>query len=697
MYHSSRISIGKIYIITIIGISSVLLHMPSYGEIFIVDTNADSGVGSLRDALQLANTAAGKDSIFFAIPGSGPHSIRVLTSLPAIHDSVLIDGYSQSGTSFATETEPAVLLIEIDGSVAGSTTSGLDIHCSHCLVRGLVINRFSRYGIHVTSGSNTIVEGNHIGTDVAGFQEMGNGFSAIRCDDSSNNIIGGIESGSRNVISGNGSGVIIYDGSNNVVCGNYIGIDASGAIDLGNTGRGISVINGSNNTIGGPSEGFRNVISGNYQGISLQRTSYNIIRGNYIGTDASGYVAIGQLDNGIDLFDTHHNTIGGSAVGEGNVISASSEHGIQHHCYQNFYEHNLIIGNRIGTDVSGSSALPNMGSGISLGYLVSDHTIGGTAPGEGNIISGNGEHGIYLHSPMWHTKIQGNKIGIGADGMPLGNGGHGILIVPPAMDNMIGGIEEGAGNIIACNDSAGIRVERGGADIYFANSIHSNGTLGIDLGDEGVTPNDPEDFVVNYPALTSVTSYGGSTTITGNIEGDPDKEYRLEFFSNSESDPSGHGEGEVLLGASTVTTDSVGDAAFVVMLPNEVTGGRYVSATATEYETATSEFCEDVLVMKLQGDLSVGELTLSWTSLSGVTQYWLYGASNNAFFSPMTTSPYDNRLAVLPTEATAWGAPNGIDDPNNNWTYQVIAVTALNLEIARSNRIGEFDYSLSIP
>lgn len=847
--------------------------------VFIVTASADTGAGTLREAISLANAMAGRDSIYFAIPGTGPHTIQPQSSFDAILDQVLIDGYSQPGATPATDSSPAVLRIEVDGTYINDGTFGvLRVGSDSCLIRGVTINRFAESGIQIVPNGSTarhnVIEGCYLGTDIEGTRALGNSFAGVEIYFADSNLVGGVESssrnvisgniwgvfiwggchntvignligtdamgtadlgnsyagvslsiawentiggsfdgtrnvisgndwggisfydsdrnlvagnyigtditgqlciengdadieltlssentiggtsecsrnviscsgsgisfddsnqnvvlgnfigtdalgvralsnrdagitiansghntiggtaiGSRNLISGNGKGIHISSGSDNLILGNFVGTDATGTSSLGNSGSGVGIQWGVRNTVGGTTQGSRNVISGNGGGISMAWTVQNVIRGNYIGTDVSGTAAIGHSGSGIHLYESSGNTIGGATEGAGNVIAASGEHGIEHHCTQYTGENNRILGNYIGTDASGTTALPNMGSGISLGQYVLSHTIGGVVPGAGNVIAGNAEHGIYLHSPMGATQVLGNRIGVGADGMPLGNGGHGVFIVLIAMENTIGGIEEGAANVIAYNGGAGIRLDpAGGNNVFLANSIYSNNLLGIDVGDDGVTPNQPGDFVENYPVLTSVISSGGYTTIEGTLQSEPSTEYHLEFFSNAVPDPSSYGEGETFLGFASVSTDDTGEADFSVTLPVTVAGGLYVSATTTELETATSEFSKVVFVMALAGDIVGDQLALWWTPVPGVALYWLYGASNAAYFEPGLSPPFENRLAILPPGTTAWGAPYGIGDPYSNWAYLVLAVDGSNQEITRSNRFGEFDF-----
>src|SRR5437667_1889846 len=239
---------------------------------FTVNSAADPGTGvcdavecTLREAITAANAHAGTDTIVFNIPGAGPHTIRPTSNLPSITSPVTIDGYTQPGASVNTldDGDNAVLTIELDGSLGGTFGSPtlLSISAGSSIVRGLVINRGSAlYGISLdTNGGNTI-EGNFIGTNVAGDAVLGNNQGVIIQFGSSNNLIGGTTPAARNIISGNSDGISLSGGPGNIIEGNFIGTDHTGSNDLGNT-IGIGVTASSNNTIGGTSAGARNVIS----------------------------------------------------------------------------------------------------------------------------------------------------------------------------------------------------------------------------------------------------------------------------------------------------------------------------------------------------------------------------------------------------------------------------------------------------
>ena len=157
--------------------------------VFTVTNTNDSGAGSLRQAMLDANDTGGTDTIAFDIPGTGPHTIQPMSELPFIFDPVIIDGTTEP--DFA-----GTPIIELDGSLAGSTTSGLSIFSGNSTVSGLVINRFGENGILLESGDNEI-NGNYIGTDVTGTVAIGNGLVGVKLNNASNNTIGGTTAGSR--------------------------------------------------------------------------------------------------------------------------------------------------------------------------------------------------------------------------------------------------------------------------------------------------------------------------------------------------------------------------------------------------------------------------------------------------------------------------------------------------------------------
>jgi Right handed beta helix region len=243
-------------------IPALLLAIISVGTVVadtypVTNTN-DSGAGSLRQAIIDANGHGGPDNISFNIPGSGVRTITPVTALPAITSPVTIDGYTQPGSSANTAAsgDHAVLLIELSGAAVGSTGDGLvfETTAPGSSVRGLVINRFAGNGILIQSTGNTVA-GNFIGTNASGTGAVGNSLDGISVQASSNTI-GGTTTPARNVISGNGRhGISLGDAAvaaqNNLVQTNFIGTDASGTLLLGNGGDGVFAISATNNLIGG--------------------------------------------------------------------------------------------------------------------------------------------------------------------------------------------------------------------------------------------------------------------------------------------------------------------------------------------------------------------------------------------------------------------------------------------------------------
>jgi hypothetical protein len=227
-------------------------------DTFPVTNTNDSGPGSLRQAIIDANGHGGMDTIAFNIPGAGVRTIALAAELPVITSPVVIDGYTQPGSSANTLTagDNAVLLIELNGAGAGNSGNGLTLglNAAGSIVRGLVINRFAASGILIQGNGNTVA-GNFIGTNASGTGALGNGLDGISVR-SSSTTIGGTITAARNVISANSRHGISLGGGdavvqNNLVQTNFIGTDATGTHLLGNAGDGVFAIAATNNTIGG--------------------------------------------------------------------------------------------------------------------------------------------------------------------------------------------------------------------------------------------------------------------------------------------------------------------------------------------------------------------------------------------------------------------------------------------------------------
>jgi titin len=241
------------------------------------------------------------------------------------------------------------------------------------------------------------------------------------------------------------------------VQGNYIGTDITGAVKLPNT-IGVHIAGGAGrNVIGGTTTAARNIISGNsWAGVALYDfgTKGNIVQGNYVGTDVSGAFALGNARVGVHITeDAQENLIGGVEEGAGNLISGNDALGV---CLCKRVKNNKVQGNRIGTNAEGTVAVPN-NSGIAIREGSSRNLIGGTLAGAGNLVSGNKGNALALSEPgTVNNAIQGNIIGLNVTASaPLGNR-LGLAILSGASSNRVGGAESGAANIIAGNHESGI-------------------------------------------------------------------------------------------------------------------------------------------------------------------------------------------------------------------------------------------------
>lgn len=319
----------------------------------------------------------------------------------------------------------------------------------------------------------------------------------------------------------------------------------------------------------------------NSDGIFMFDTNGNLIEGNYIGTDVTGTIDLGNSGNGI------FSSLGiGSHAIRGNVISGNGGNGIS----LSIGLPNSVLDNFIGTDASGTVALGNDQNGIrgSLDALIVLR----------NLISGNGQNGIVSTGL---NLFQGNLIGTDVTGtLPIGNAGAGIR----ADIDQIGGPNPEDGNTIAFNGGDGIVVSRPfpTAIPILSNSIFSNGGLGIDIDDDGVSANDACDAdsasiaLQNYPVLTSGISAAGNTVIEGTLDSLPNSTFLIQFFASAECDPSGFGEGQHLIGSITVTSGASCVTSFAATFANASVQGASITATATRSGSSTSEFSRCIAV-----------------------------------------------------------------------------------------------------
>jgi sugar lactone lactonase YvrE len=466
-------------------------------------TDRGSNACSLRAAIEEANATRNEDRIEFNIPGpSGTKAIQIVDSplqgeLEPIAHPLTIDGQTQSGL---TGNPPIVL------RGTRNLEWGLKVTGGSSVIRGLVIRNFgsdatgpdspAEGGIVLEGGGANTIEGNFVGVGPArGSAEQNTNGVIVR--DSRDNTIGGDAASERNVISGNTySGVLIAgeDSTGNKVGRNYIGTDPRGRLARPNS-DGVTVRVSAANTIGGASPSERNVISGNsHSGVAITGGAApgNRITGNYIGTSAGGKTALGNGSFGIRVTRPERRgpsgtVIGGTERGERNVISGNgvilgvpagfipTEGGVLIEGGQG----SRVEGNFIGTDHRGRAAVPN-----SSGVIVRNsrqNAIGGRPEGTRNLISGNAFSGVMITGGgATGNKISGNFIGTDVSGKARVGNGRGILLTSPehgnpSGDTVIGGADEGEGNLISGNGD-GIKIVEAPGNRIIGNLIGTDRT-----------------------------------------------------------------------------------------------------------------------------------------------------------------------------------------------------------------------------
>lgn len=544
---------------------------------FKVVDNGDAGVGTgndgdLRYVITQAELTAAADTIVFDLPAN-KLLIGLQTKLPDITKPLIIDGTSQPGYK-------GIPLVTVSGQATPSG-NGFTIKGTDTTIKGLWIAFFKWNGIQIDN------------TDI---QPTGKGVIPIN----GNNVI------VHNIINLNQkNGVVVKDSLSN-----FIGGTTPAGVDNDLTG---------------------NMISDNFEdGIRFQGAfSFdNQVMGNRIGTALNGQGANGNGQNGIRIeFHAFRNVIGGVMPGgqpdpaPRNIIANSKWNGVSIFTGEG---KNRIIGNYIGTDITGTQALGNQQNGISI-VGSNDNVIG--VPTSGNLISGNIENGIMIRKEQDltadRTQIVRNRIGTDATGLaPLGNGQKGIhlnganntlmignwiqfnnadgITIQDSNYNLVGGSLPDS-NTITANTGNGVSVVNSGGSSYgnaiLSNSIYENGGLGIDLADDGVTLNDNEELDAddgpnhfqNFPTIT-----WNGLWYTVELWSTPNTDFYFQFFVSDNPDPSGYGEGQSFAGDFNWFTDASGHAVFLLQTMET---GVWLTATATGPDGSTSEFSEAIYMI----------------------------------------------------------------------------------------------------
>ena len=517
-----------------------------WGNYIGTDLTGTADLGNALSGVHLDNGAASN-----TIGGTQPERRNIISGNNEY--GVRLQGF---GTTINNSVQGNYIGTNASGTAAiGNSLSGVQVNATSNTIGGAIfsngggnlISGNGQHGVLIQGGANAanVVSGNRIGTTPNGAARLGNLLSGVQILNSTGNTIGGTTPNDRNLISGNNENGVHLTGAstaNNVVRANYIGTDLAGTGDLGNTLSGIWVVS-ANNTIGGTAASYANVISGNDRfGISIQGvgSTGNTVQGNRIGTNPTGTAAIGNSLSGVMLYDAGSNTIGGTVAGARNLISGNVQHGV--YLTQAGTTSNLIQGNYIGTDINATADLGNTLSGVTIDGRASSNTIGGTAAGARNIISGNNQHGVYLLGfggagvGTRLNLVQGNYIGTNIIGTSdLGNTLNGVQVQATA--NTIGGTAAGAGNVISGNDQNGVNLQ-GGAN---ANTLVQGNRIGAQANGTSALANSQNGVQILNSTGNTVggTAAGSGNTIAFNTQ-----------------------DGVAVAGASSATNSILGNSTF---------------------------------------------------------------------------------------------------------------------------------------
>ena len=585
----------------------------------------DEGAGTLREAINLANQSNSRDSIHFAIIGSGPHIIYLESSLPNIVYPIVLDATSQTNYLYKFPQiiidgkENEIIVFTLNGESAGSVIKGFSIQGLGLLNAEGLPKPYSIGSYNSGTAILAVETGDHI------FQEnlFGNTMEndtiyslryGIILENSSNNLIGGENMG--NVISGSevtGITIVGLKSTNNLIWGNFIGTNPAGTAAKPNR-YGITIGEKSRyNTIGGSNVKDRNVIAGNSYYGALVGGSRNKVIGNFVGLDATGD-ALGNRTAGINIrYATSienatpiENTIGGFGPGERNIISANGVNNV----LIAYASNNEILGNYIGTDTLGTKELfyaegIRQSFGVRIDQAENNHV-------SGNLISGN-VIGISISTESRNNRIRGNLIGTNALATQALPNETGVRIANTSFENTIGGLEPGDANTLAYNTFSGILMKKydilttpGSYNNKFSgNRIFANGALGIDLFPDGITENDSDDSDTGQNNLQNFPEIKNPVSLDGNIL---KLEYRVpsspqysvypitvEFFKSD-----GNRQGMEYLGSDIYRENDISKGrkgksiSLELLTGNSLNGGDKVLGTATDAEGNTSEFGAEV-------------------------------------------------------------------------------------------------------
>ena len=587
----------------------------AWGATFTVTNTNSVGVGSLRAQLVLANASPGADEIEFDLEETddgydnrGFWVIQPSVPFPEVTGPVTIDATTQPG--FVVDP-----LVVLDGTIAGPGSTGITFTGGDSAILGMSVVEWDAGGLTFTTRGGNSIQGCWLGMSPIG--EAANGDHGVRLESIPDNLIGGDFPGLGNVIAGNDDfGVVITGGPapNNRVFGNLVGLEANGSTPNGNGDSGI--------WIDGPSGALiqNNTISANEEyGIRVTEATGTVIVRNRIGVTLDAAGIRGNGESGVLVEDSPETEVG--RPGEGNVIGGNTGDGVA--IVRDGSAGSIVAGNLIGVSSFEELPIPNSGFGVRLQGSI-EATVGATVPNGGNTIGSNGAGGVFLVGDVVGASLINNHIGTTASGADRGNSGAGVW-AEEAQGARIGGAGS-AGNIIRFNDGAGIAMT--GSDTRRvearSNLTYDNSGIGIDLGDDGVTRNDPGDGDAgpnrrqNFPVLGAAYYRADDRVI---VLGTAPAGAHLDFFvSVAGADDEGFSGSRLFIGSGIEGSDSddldgtadlsdaeVGDGngegfRFEFINPGLVVGDGPIVATATSTDGETSELSRSTRAIDLDAD-----------------------------------------------------------------------------------------------
>ncbi len=590
---------------------------------------------SLRSAIEEANARPpyyADSAITIDINISGAPGAKEIilgnAELPEIKFPVILNGTAQAGSTVNTATSGETNNATININLNCNGNLGLALISSNSTVKGMAIYNANGTCISISEGNGNKIQGCYIGV------------------------------------------------SNTGLAGTYPLPGVSG-IDIGGT-----VENGSaNNLIGGPNPEDQNIIAG---GINLRgsMTINNTIQGNYIGTDKTGLVDIDQNGNGIGITDSSsYNNIGGAYISMRNVISGNHSAGINIQGSESAY--NTILNNYIGINADASAALPNQSDGIAILDGSHDNIVG--LAGYGNIIGGGNNSMIFIDESSYNI-VSGNYIGTDTSGTLNLSSSVGVEFKGGnCHDNLLGGEGNGEQNVIANADFGVITFGSGTGNSCINNIIYNINDISIDLAWDGSTPNDYQDLdpdsltnpnnnLQNYPENISADSVDTGVHIRANFNSTPNQQFTIAFYAGSSLTGTGMAQAERFLGSTYIVTDVNGDAPIDLTLFSEVSTQDFISMLAIDMNGNNSEFSEAARVQinsnNPPSSLSISDNTIAENSAIGTSIATLSGTdpdTANVLSYSLVTGPgsVDNNQFLLSGDQLL--SNSSIDFENKPW------------------------------